>query len=197
MTNLPLFVITECSLTTEFVIIKFHCTIDIYWYKSRLPVLCLRLVATCRFSMRLPQCGAFSKFKSQYKTAKVLRHNFFLNRNNKNHFNKKKQFFFKFQNDLAFLGVEIRPTSDAWKRSFAAMRNDFVWNFSNCSKRIALRFQGLKTHRIAVDACWNGVSQRAFTNKQLTSNNTKINHRYLWNYYLLLFIYFQTKTGNR
>ncbi len=43
----------------------------------------------------------------------------------------------------------------------ATMRNVFVRNFSNCSKRVGLRFQGLKTRRIAVDACWNGVSQRA------------------------------------
>jgi len=83
----------------------------------------------------------------------------------------KKQFFFKFQNDLAFMGVEIRPTADAWKRSFAAMRNDFVWNFSNCSKRIALRFQGLKTRRIAVDAL---LKRRVATSLKIGLFNQKI-----------------------
>jgi hypothetical protein len=34
----------------------------------------LRIVATYRFRMRLPQCGAFSNFKTQGETAKVLQH---------------------------------------------------------------------------------------------------------------------------
>ncbi len=50
---------------------------------------------------------------------------------------------------------------------FAAMRNDLVRNFSNYLKCVVLRFQGLKTCHIAVDACWNGVSQLAFKNTSI------------------------------
>jgi hypothetical protein len=43
----------------------------------------------------------------------------------------------------------------------AAMRNHFIRNFSNCLKRVALRFQGLKTRCIAVDEYRNSMSQQA------------------------------------
>ncbi len=68
-------------------------------------------------------------------------------RNNQNHFKNNKYFFSNFKTTQLFwvkrfdqqlmLGNVARSLENA---RFGAMWNDFVRNFSNCSKRVALQF---------------------------------------------------------